>query len=165
MKLTVTVAAGALAGLMALPGAATAQQSDSVSPQSGTGRIVSPETTTGRIASPDTTDGQIAAPSPDTAEAQIAAPEARQGQVSTHRARGNRKAPDAETVCARYARRQIVRPERPRIHEALNALCNTRVDLEEAARQFGGHRWSAAQAVDRAIAELDLALEYDRKHN
>ena len=153
MKLTITVAAGALAALMALPGAATAQQSDSVSPQSGTGRIVSPETTTGRIASPDTTEGQITAP------------EARQGQVSTHRARGNRVAPDAERVCARNTRRQVVRPKRPRIHEALNALCNARVDLQEAARQFGGHRWSAAQAVDRAIAELDLALEYDRKHN
>ena len=154
MKLTITVAAGALAALMALPGAATAQQSDSVSPQSGTGRIVSPETTTGRIASPDTTEGQIAAP------------QARQGQVSTHRARGNRDAANVTRVCARAnARRQVVRPTRPRIHEALNALCNARVDLHEAARQFGGHRWSAAHAVDKAIAELDLALEYDRKHN
>ena len=145
MKLTTTLAAGALAALLALPGAATAQQADTASIRPiGKIKVVSPETTKVKIVSPET----------------------RQGQGDMPKLIGNGDAPNVKTVCARAAAgRQPQRPKRPRIHEALRALCNAREDLQDAARQFGGHRVSALQAVDRAIAELDLALEYDRSHD
>ena len=145
MKLTITLAAGALAALVALPGAVTAQQADTAA--------------TRRIE-------KVRVVSPETTKAKIVSPKSRQGQGSEYKAIGDAAAPDAKTVCAKVnAGRQLVRPKRPRIHEALHALCNARGDLQDAARQFGGHRWKALQAVDGAIAELDLALEYDRTHD
>jgi hypothetical protein len=50
----------------------------------------------------------------------------------------------------------------PRIRKALDALRYAREDLEHAAHDFGGHRVDAIRAIDDAISQLKLALQYDR---
>jgi len=51
----------------------------------------------------------------------------------------------------------------PAIHAAISALEKARIDLKDAAHDFGGHRESALKAVDNALAELRDALKYDKK--
>jgi len=54
-------------------------------------------------------------------------------------------------------------PERhPEIRKAITALESAKVDLKRAAHDFGGHREAALDACDKAIAQLRLALQYDR---
>ena len=50
----------------------------------------------------------------------------------------------------------------PAIHAAIRALERAKVDLKSAAHDFGGHREAALQACDAAIAQLKLALQYDK---
>ncbi|HXY32517.1 MAG TPA: hypothetical protein VEI06_17570 [Gemmatimonadaceae bacterium] len=50
----------------------------------------------------------------------------------------------------------------PAIHAAIDALVQARFDLKHAAHDFGGHRVAALQATDEAIAQLKLALQYDK---
>jgi hypothetical protein len=47
----------------------------------------------------------------------------------------------------------------PEIHEAIHALERAKHHLEEAKHDFGGHRAEALEACDRAIHQLQLALE------
>src|SRR5262249_36768533 len=49
----------------------------------------------------------------------------------------------------------------PLIRKAIAALENAAVDLENAAHDFCGHREAALDAVQRAINQLQLALECD----
>ena len=51
----------------------------------------------------------------------------------------------------------------PRIHEAIKALDRAKYDLQHAAHDFGGHRAEALKAVDEAIRQLNVALQYDKK--
>lgn len=51
----------------------------------------------------------------------------------------------------------------PEIRKAIKALENAKVHLKEAAHDFGGHRKDALDAVDNAIAQLKLALQFDKK--
>jgi hypothetical protein len=51
----------------------------------------------------------------------------------------------------------------PRIRSAIRELEAAKVELERAPHDFGGHRADAVLAVDRAIAQLRLALRYDAK--
>ena len=51
----------------------------------------------------------------------------------------------------------------PAIRHAIRALETARVDLKNADHDFGGHRESALKDCDAAIAELKLALQYDKK--
>lgn len=51
----------------------------------------------------------------------------------------------------------------PRIRSAIRELEAAKVELEKAPHDFGGHRADAVLAVDRAIAQLRLALKYDAK--
>ncbi|MBV9522787.1 MAG: hypothetical protein JO010_08340 [Alphaproteobacteria bacterium] len=54
-------------------------------------------------------------------------------------------------------------PERhPEIRKAIGALERAKSDLEHANHDFGGHRKEALEAVDRAIAQLRVALQYDK---
>jgi hypothetical protein len=50
-------------------------------------------------------------------------------------------------------------PRHPRMHHALFELKEARVELKEAAHDFGGHRKGALAAVDAAITQIGLALE------
>jgi hypothetical protein len=50
-------------------------------------------------------------------------------------------------------------PKHPRMHHAIHELKEARVELREAAHDFGGHREKALKAVDVAIAQMELALK------
>jgi len=50
----------------------------------------------------------------------------------------------------------------PQIMAAIRALEAARLHLKNAAHDFGGHRVKAIRAVDAALVQLKLALEYDK---
>ena len=50
----------------------------------------------------------------------------------------------------------------PEIHRAIHALEAAKKDMQSAAHDFGGHRVDAIAACDNAIAQLKLALQYDK---
>jgi hypothetical protein len=50
----------------------------------------------------------------------------------------------------------------PAIRNAIDALQAARADLWNARHDFGGHRRAAIDAIDRALEQLRLALQYDR---
>ena len=50
----------------------------------------------------------------------------------------------------------------PAIRRAIGALEAARSDLQHANHDFGGHRVAAMDAIDRALEQLRLALQYDR---
>ena len=51
----------------------------------------------------------------------------------------------------------------PAIRNAINALQKAKADLQHADHDFGGHRAEAIEAIDRAITQLRLALQSDRR--
>ncbi len=51
----------------------------------------------------------------------------------------------------------------PEIRKAIRQLQRARTDLQNANRDFGGHRADALAATDNAIRQLQLALQYDRQ--
>ena len=51
----------------------------------------------------------------------------------------------------------------PHIHHAVVELKQARVELKEAAHDFGGHREKALKDVDYAIEQLELALKFAKK--
>jgi hypothetical protein len=54
-------------------------------------------------------------------------------------------------------------PEKhPQIREALASLRNSKEHLEHAAHDFGGHRVEAIKAIDEAIRQLEICLQYDK---
>jgi hypothetical protein len=56
-----------------------------------------------------------------------------------------------------------VRAERhPEIRRAIDDLERARYAMQHAAHDFGGHRVDAMRACDNAIAQLRLALQFDR---
>lgn len=50
----------------------------------------------------------------------------------------------------------------PHIHHALANLRAARMEMKNAATDFGGHKEKAIEAVDRAIGQLEKALEFVR---
>ncbi len=50
-------------------------------------------------------------------------------------------------------------PKHPHMHHALHELDKARVELKEAAHDFGGHREKTIKALDEAIAQVGKALE------
>jgi hypothetical protein len=60
--------------------------------------------------------------------------------------------------------RKAARVERhPEIRKAIAALERAKTDLQRADHDFGGHRVAALAACDRAIEQLKLALQYDKR--
>jgi hypothetical protein len=51
----------------------------------------------------------------------------------------------------------------PAIHRAIVALEAAKHDMERADHDFGGHRKEALEECEKAIAQLKLALQYDKK--
>lgn len=57
-----------------------------------------------------------------------------------------------------------VRRERhPEIRKAIAALERAKYDLQHASHDFGGHRAEALEACNKAIEQLKLALQYDKR--
>jgi hypothetical protein len=73
-------------------------------------------------------------------------------------ARGGRAAaPSLPTAAASRAE------PHPEIRRAIAALNRAKAYLQHAAHDFGGHRVEAIEAIDRALAQLNMALQYDKK--
>lgn len=71
--------------------------------------------------------------------------------------------PAAPPQAKAAGQRQRGRGERhPEIRAAIRALENARRHLQEAAHDFGGHRAEALEAVNHALEQLKLALQYDK---
>jgi len=50
----------------------------------------------------------------------------------------------------------------PEIRDAIASLRHAREHLDHAAHDFGGHRVEAIGAIDNAIKQLQICLQYDR---
>ena len=48
----------------------------------------------------------------------------------------------------------------PQIQQAIGALQRAKEHLQAAAHDFGGHRAAAIRAVDEAIGQLEICLNY-----
>jgi hypothetical protein len=55
------------------------------------------------------------------------------------------------------------RERHPEIRKAITALEHAKTDLQRANHDFGGHRAEALAACDKAIEQLRLALQYDKR--
>src|SRR5882762_7022970 len=64
----------------------------------------------------------------------------------------------AQTAAARERREP-----HPEIRKAITALERAKSDMQHASHDFGGHRVAAIAACDRAIEQLRLALQYDKR--
>jgi hypothetical protein len=69
-----------------------------------------------------------------------------------------RPAPSQTTAAAR-GRREA----HPEIRRAITALERAKSDMQHANHDFGGHLVNAIAACDRAIEQLRLALQYDKR--
>ncbi len=58
--------------------------------------------------------------------------------------------------------RGVVQEPHPQIMAAIRALEAARLHLQRAAHDFGGHRVKAIRAIDAALVQLKLALQYDK---
>jgi hypothetical protein len=56
----------------------------------------------------------------------------------------------------------LVQEPHPQITAAIRALEAARLHLQRAAHDFGGHRVKAIRAIDVALVQLRLALQYDK---
>jgi hypothetical protein len=65
-------------------------------------------------------------------------------------------------VPAQTASRERREPH-PEIRKAITALERAKSDMQHASHDFGGHRVNAIAACDRAIEQLRLALQYDKR--
>ncbi len=55
------------------------------------------------------------------------------------------------------------RADQPHMQAALRSLQDARAHLANATHDKGGHRVDAMQAVDRAIAQVQRGIEFDRR--
>jgi hypothetical protein len=55
------------------------------------------------------------------------------------------------------------REPHPEIRKAITALERAKSDMQHASHDFGGHRVAALAACDKAIEQLRLALQYDKR--
>ena len=56
----------------------------------------------------------------------------------------------------------VAQEPHPQIMAAIRALEAARLHLQHAAHDFGGHRVKAIRAIDAALVQLKLALQYDK---
>lgn len=87
--------------------------------------------------------GTVAVASPTFRELQVVAPERQQQQAT--------------------AKKKEPREAHPEIRKAITQLERAKYDMQHAAHDFGGHRVAAIAACDNAIAQLRLALQYDKR--
>lgn len=72
------------------------------------------------------------------------------------------KAPAGSTHAKAMAPAPAPPEEHPQIRAALAALRDSKAHLEHAAHDFGGHRVDAIKAIDEAIRQLEICLQYDK---
>ena len=70
-----------------------------------------------------------------------------------------RPVPQQTTGAAARERRE----PHPEIRKAITALERAKSDMQHASHDFGGHRVAALAACDKAIEQLRLALQYDKR--
>jgi hypothetical protein len=61
------------------------------------------------------------------------------------------------------ANKPVRREPHPEIRKAIAALERAKKDMQLANHDFGGHRADALVACDKAIEQLRLALQYDKR--
>ncbi|MGH7651506.1 MAG: hypothetical protein ACREMS_06640 [Gemmatimonadaceae bacterium] len=61
------------------------------------------------------------------------------------------------------ARKLERREPHPEIRKAIAALESAKNDMQRANQDFGGHRVDALAACDKAIYQLRLALQFDKR--
>jgi hypothetical protein len=69
----------------------------------------------------------------------------------------------ARPVPSQTASARERREPHPEIRKAITALERAKSDMQHASHDFGGHRVNAIAACDRAIEQLRLALQYDKR--
>lgn len=69
----------------------------------------------------------------------------------------------AQQQTATPARKGEPRERHPEIQRAITSLEQARYALQHADHDFGGHRVDALAATDKAIVQLRLALQYDKR--
>lgn len=69
----------------------------------------------------------------------------------------------AQQQTATPARKGEPRERHPEIRRAITSLEQARYALQHADHDFGGHRADALAATDKAIVQLRLALQYDKR--
>src|SRR5690242_15408450 len=62
-----------------------------------------------------------------------------------------------------HLRGRLHRERHPELRRALRTLQRARMDLQHAARDFGGHRAKAEALVEQAIQETQQAIRYDKQ--
>jgi hypothetical protein len=67
----------------------------------------------------------------------------------------------AMVVCAFCFGRSVA--EFPELNAAKQKLLGAKTNLENAAKEFGGHRVKAIEATEKAIKEIDEAILYGDK--
>ena len=58
----------------------------------------------------------------------------------------------------------LTHADQPHMQAALRSLQEARAQLANATHDKGGHRVDALKAVDRAIAEVQRGIEFDRRN-
>ncbi len=81
--------------------------------------------------------------------------------LTTVRAQDNTPKPAPEAPKPHQAGQAL--EKHPAIHKAIVALFDAKRDLEHADHDFGGHRKQAIEDIDKAVAQLKLALQHDKK--
>lgn len=71
------------------------------------------------------------------------------------------QATPAKPAAARERREP--REAHPEIRKAIAALERAKRDMQRASHDFGGHRADALAACDKAIEQLRLALQFDKR--
>ena len=56
-------------------------------------------------------------------------------------------------------------PDQPYMQAARGNLTTARSELQRASADKGGHRVNAIALVNNAITEVNLGIDYDRRHN
>jgi hypothetical protein len=56
-------------------------------------------------------------------------------------------------------------PDQPNMQAARGSLITARNELQRATPDKGGHRANAIRLTNSAIAEVNLGIQYDRRHN
>lgn len=56
-------------------------------------------------------------------------------------------------------------PDQPYMQAALRDLENAKRELQQAARNKGGHRMTAINLINRAIVEVNKGINFDRRHD
>ena len=57
------------------------------------------------------------------------------------------------------------KPDQPYMQDALRDLDNAKRELQQAARNKGGHRANAIGLINRAIVEVNKGINFDRRHD